>query len=172
MTWIIVWIKRNSKMQKLLKFDHCALSCDALNVCINLIQQTLRSIEMLDIVSYLLKLNIEMLDTHEIEFIKISMKYNSMRNDRISIIFVSLNSLNSYYNLRHWKFTRYVIIINWTTIAIFVTMRLQNLRLDDCRVEHFINKESFNKFTCSICVLFASKKVIFLKNYSSVLYLL
>ena len=28
---------------------------------------------------------------HEIEFVKISTKHNSMRNDRISIIFVSLN---------------------------------------------------------------------------------
>ena len=48
-------------------------------------------------------------------------------------------------------------------------MRSQNLRFDDCRVALLSISEVLIEFTCSICVL-SLQKVIFLKNYSSVLY--
>ena len=45
-------------------------------------------------------------------------------------------------------------------------LRSQNLRFDDCRVALSIDKKSLDRVLFSI----ASQEVIFLKNYSSVLY--
>ena len=53
--------------------------------------------------------------------------------------------------------------------AIDATIALAKLRLDDCRIALSIDNKDLTKFTRSFA-LFSLQKVIFLKNYSSVLY--
>ena len=188
MTWIVLRIERNSTLQKLLKFDRCALSCDVFNVWMSSIQWTSRSIEMRNDVEHLNSSQ----QVHEIEFVKTSTKHSSMRNDRISIILTTLNfaqfivqftSLKLYSicdsyqlsnkcnNCMSFEVRRSLLTLLQIREFWIIWNFLIDSRLEETRHELSMIK-THNNFKCysSICVVFLYRVSIARKFFKQIFY--
>ena len=93
--------------QKWLNFDRCALSCDALNVCMGSIQWTLRWCGTVPSISA------RRSKSTKLGLSKLQRSIAQCATIWFEWFLRHWLPLNPYYNLVNWNFLEYAVVINW-----------------------------------------------------------